>query len=194
VPNRHIDDAIKIAAIEEIRNGIPRHDVSVQYGVSKATLSRWAKAAGIESEAPPRGARSRPLKKSDAEKYANERMEMLKKGIRLTNEMLSQGGLSTADVRNLSQAARTLNDAYERAEKVQAELEREKKKKEVRVYPVGLGEMYINENDPDPSTQQLLSEFKAEEEEGDEELRWQEFNAAMERRRNARPPGDPGRQ
>jgi hypothetical protein len=123
---RNIDKVVKMAAIEEMRQGLPRNEIKERYGVAASTLSRWAQEAGVEGPEPPTAVlRSRPLKKasspidsSSVEASSETRRKMLDNMLTLINDLVQGGGLKSHDVKNLGAAAKAISESHQREQQL----------------------------------------------------------------------------
>jgi len=119
---RNIDKVVKMAAIEEMRQGLPRNEIKERYGVAASTLSRWAQEAGVEGPEPPTAVlRSRPLNKASApirDSSSETRRKMLDNMLTLINDLVQGGGLKSHDVKNLGTAAKSISEAHQREQQL----------------------------------------------------------------------------
>jgi hypothetical protein len=119
---RIIDEVVKTAALEELRNGTPQREVAKIYGIAESTVSRWRKAANIEGTHAGAAVRSRPLKSdvdkngSLAEPASADRRKMIDRMVALVTDLAEGGNLRSHDVKNLSVASKALNEASARLE------------------------------------------------------------------------------
>ena len=121
---RKIDQVLRAAVLEELRDGAQARDVARKYGIAESTISRWRKAEGID-DVPYAGAvvRSKPLKvdtqeRPEVQDDSAQRREMIRHMVGLVNDLATGGGLKSHDIKNLSMAAKVLSEADQREQKL----------------------------------------------------------------------------
>jgi transposase-like protein len=121
---RYIDQVMRAAVLEELRNGVQARELSRKYGIAESTISRWRKQENIDA-GPHASAviRSKPLrvdkKATEAsEESSADRRKMINHMIGLVNNLAEDGGLKSNDIKNLSMAAKVLSEADQREQRL----------------------------------------------------------------------------
>src|SRR5215212_11541717 len=121
---RYIDQVMRAAVREELRNGVQARELSRKYGIAESTISRWRKQENIDA-GPHASAviRSKPLrvdkKATEAsEESSADRRKMINHMIGLVNNLAEDGGLKSNDIKNLSMAAKVLSEADQREQRL----------------------------------------------------------------------------
>jgi transposase-like protein len=171
---RKIDQVLRAAALEELRNGTQAREVARKYGIAESTVSRWRQAENIDAgpyvsavvRSKPLKVNSSPTSESDAASDASaQRREMIRRMVSLVNDLAADGGLKSHDIKNLSQAARVLSEADQREQQLLeeelAKANAAKRPGEIERVPTALGDLTIPNT---PHFSDLFNELKREKE------------------------------
>jgi transposase-like protein len=151
----------RLRIVEALRRGNRSHrELAREFGRAQSTISKIARDAGITAT----HRRKRTPAASDVESTYDkqERVNFADRVLGVLDGMITEGGLSPRDIREVAQAAKVVLDAR-RSEDIEPDITKKSEAEEEGYIPVGLGEMRVKA-DSDIARSFLEIDQKLEEE------------------------------